>query len=756
MGTGRMRTFIAFIAAALALSGVQAMAQVSHGSVPSAAHNVVMPQTRAFSVARGAGEVEITEVRVGVVILEQAATTTMDISLRNPTGSRLEAELIVPVPEGAAVRSFTFEGSAKEATASVLPKDDARETYSAIVAKIRDPALLEFVGYGLIRSSVFPIAPNGTQKVRLTYEHLLPADGGRVDYVLPRSESLQYKVPWHVSVHIKSKRSISTVYSPTHDLETKRENGNAVSVRITDDAATEPGPFRLSYLLGDDGVSASMIAYPDPSVGGGYFLLLAGLPAKVPTDNQAAIKREVTLVLDHSGSMHGEKLEQVREAALQILAGLEEGEAFNVIAYNQTVDLFSPAPVVKTEDNVTRAGAYLKGLKSQGGTNIYDALLEALRQKPVEGMLPIVLFLTDGLPTVGQTSEVAIREMAAKANTYERRVFTLGVGVDVNTPLLDKIAVESRAMSTVVLPEEDVELKVAQVFKRLYGPVLAAPELRIMDAEGKAAMGRTKEILPDKLPDLFDGDQLVLLGKYMGEEPLTFVLGGNYLGKPRTFKFTFGLENATTKNAFVPRLWASRHIAVLIDAIRDLGADSGPATTAQAATDPKLGELVDEIVRLSTEFGILTEYTAFLAREGTDLAQRDEVLQEAQRNFRTRAMATRSGLGSANQLFNNDSQRRQQRLNAQNVFLDQNMNRVTVTNVQQVNDRAFYQRNGQWVDSRLVQREDKIKPDRVVKFGTEEFDVLLKRLAAEGRQGTLSLGKDILLVVDGQVTQLTY
>jgi len=159
---------------------------------------------------------------------------------------------------------------------------------------------------------------------------------------------------------------------------------------------------------------------------------------------------------------------------------------------------------------------------------------------------------------------------------------------------------------------------------------------------------------------------------------------------------------------------------------------------------------------MSTEFGILTEYTAFLAREGTDLARRDEVLQEAQRNFQTRAMATRSGIGSANQMRNNSSQRAQIRLNSTNAFLDQNMNRVTITTVQQVNDRAFYHRNGQWVDSRLVDREDGLKPDRVVKFGTEEFDRLLGRLAGEGRQGTMSLGNDILLIVDGQVTQLTY
>ncbi|MBL7223589.1 MAG: hypothetical protein ISS72_07040, partial [Candidatus Brocadiae bacterium] len=287
------------------------------------ASNIIVPQARAYSSVRREAPVEITAVKAGVVILEQAATTTMDIDLKNPGSTRQEAELIVPVPDGAVVRGFTFQGAAKEAVAQVLPKAEARKTYDAIVAKVRDPALLEFIGYNLVRSSVFPVPARGTQRVRLTYEHLLSADGSRIDYTLPRSESLDYKVPWDVSVRIKSKTAISTVYSPTHELEKKRLSKSVISARIAAKARTEPGPFRLSYLLGRDGVTASLLAYPDPKTGGGYFLLLAGLPATPRIKGDApTIKREVTLVLDRSGSMNGEKLEQAREASLQVLAGL--------------------------------------------------------------------------------------------------------------------------------------------------------------------------------------------------------------------------------------------------------------------------------------------------------------------------------------------------------------------------------------------------------------------------------------------------
>jgi len=515
---------------------------------------------------------------------------------------------------------------------------------------------------------------------------------------------------------------------------------------------TDPGSFRLSYLLERNGLTASLLAYPDPKIGGGYFLLLAGLPAELPThDNGPAIKREVTIVIDRSGSMNGEKIDQVREAAKQVLAGLEMGEAFNIIMYNSNVDLFSRDPVIKSASSIKSAREYLDKMTARGGTNIHDALVEALRQKPSRGMLPIVLFLTDGLPTVGNTSEKAIREVAAKANPHKRRVFTFGVGVDVNTPLLDKIALDTRATAAYVLPREDVEVKVAAVFKRLSGPVLADPELTVSYKNRAGSVVPVKDVLPARLPDLFEGDQLVLLGQYMNEDPVVFELSGNYLGTPKKFRFTFGFDKATTKNAFVPRLWASRKIAVLIDAIRDLGAENGAVPgTRPPSNGPKVKELVEEIVRLSTEFGILTEYTAFLAREGTDLARAAEVFGVADYNFRSRAMRTRSGLASVNQSFNNEVQRGQKSLNRRNAYFDENMNRVSVSAVQQVNDRAFYRRGVRWVDSRVVTQGDDIKPSKVIAFGSKDFMKLADRLASENRQGCIALSGEILLEIDGE------
>jgi Ca-activated chloride channel family protein len=310
---------------------------------------------------------------------------------------------------------------------------------------------------------------------------------------------------------------------------------------------------------------------------------------------------------------------------------------------------------------------------------------------------------------------------------------------------LEKVADESRAKAEFVLPKEDVEVKVGKVFERLTGPVLADVELEVLGKDGKPAIGRTRDILPDKLPDMFEGDRLVLLGQYVGKRPVTFKLDGNYLGKKRSFKFTFRFNKADVHNGFVPRLWASRKIAELIDVVRQMGADS-----SASANDPKAKELIDEIVRLSTEFGILTEYTAFLAREGTELGRRDRVLSEAGSQLELRAMRSRSGFDGVAQSSNSMARKSQSTLNARNEFYDERMERVEIANVQQINDRAYYYKSNRWIDSSLVEKESQIKPDRTIEFGTEEFFELAMKLASQNRQASIALRGDILLMVDGE------
>jgi len=746
---------LAWVAAVIAAGGQSIAAAAQQTSIDGwdRASHVIMPQMRAWPLRSGSHAVAIEAVSASVEIREHTAATTLEIRLKNASNAPAEGILLLPVPDGSAVSSFMFEGAASEPTARVLRADEARREYDGIVARLRDPALLEFAGYNLVRSSVFPVEPGGTQRIRLTYEHILGGDGNRIDYILPRSESLNQTAPWDTAVDIQSQAPISMVYSPSHDLVEDRKDAKRIAVRVAETSRHDPGAFRLSYLIERDGVTASLFAYPDPKVGGGYFLLLAGLPARI-SDADIAIRREVTLVLDRSGSMAGGKLDQVRDAALQIVEGLADGEAFNIIDYSNAASLFSASPVIKNSARVEDARAYLASLRPNGGTNIHDALLEAIKQKPIEGYLPIVLFLTDGLPTVSKTSEVAIRDMLQAGNVHKRRIFTFGVGADVNVPLLDRLAEITRATSAYVLPDEDVEVKVAQTFRRLYGPVLADVDLRTLDTGGNESTKMLRELIPNELPDVFEGDQIILLGQYREDEPITFRISGNYLGKDREFSFTFSFDNATTRNAFVPRLWASRRIAYLIDQVRQAGAIASTQPIAadhSILSDPKYKEIIDEIVRLSTEFGILSEYTSFLATEGTDLSDWNDLLTACSRELDTRAVRTRAGLSALNQSFNVAEGKMQQKLKYDNRYWNAQMESVQISNVQQINDCAFFKRGNQWIDAKLVSNQEEIQPDRIVEFGSEAHVQMLDELIRANRQGCLSLDGDILLQHDAEV-----
>ena len=725
----------------------------------TASHLIIPQAARSYPIRLQAQPIQISDVTADVRILQQVATTTLEIGLANPSDTLQEAEMLVPVPDGAVVRAFTFSGSASEPTAKLLPKAEARTIYRSIVNKLRDPALLEFAGYNLVRSSVFPVPARGKQRIRLVYEHVLVADGNRVDYVLPRSESFEATAtPWKITVQVRSKTPLATVYSPSHQIGVERSAPEQASVRVEGGTKLEPGSFRLSYLTEGNGLTGSLMAYPDARIGGGYFLLLAGIPPGAQATRNA-IKREVTLVLDRSGSMQGEKIEQARAAALQVVEGLYEGEAFNIIDYSDSISRFAEKPVVKNNETIQRARAYIKHLQSSGGTNIHDALVEALRQPPTPDMLSLVIFLTDGLPTVGQTRETAIRNAVVATNTHKRRIFSFGVGFDVNAPLLTSIATDTRAAATFVLPRENVEAKVSEVFRRLSGPVLASPQLATLNANGAVTTQAVRELMPAELNDVFEGDQIVLLGQYQNSDPLNFRISGNYLNQPRTFDLKFDLDSATTRNAFVPRLWASRKIAKLIEEITKAGADSAqagprspalvPASSAPGA-DPKMKELVDEIVRLSTEYGILTEYTSFLATEGTDFSNLTTLNNRATQSLYSNAQQTRTGMGGVSQAMNTSAQGLLSTANRSNFYLTQNMQRVEITNVQQITDRTFFRRNSRWVDAGALGREKEPKPDRTIEFGTDEFYQLVDRLVAEGRQGILALSGEMLLLIDGK------
>jgi len=719
----------------------------------------IVPQARRW-IAPNTNLARLSAVDVKVAIDGQVATTTLELSLTNPVGTPQEAEVMLPVPEGVSIKSLQFDGVGPEPTAKLLPRDEARRIYDSITRRRKDPALLEFAGYGMIRTSAFPIPANGTLKARITYEQLLNSDNGRVEYFLPRSETLAATpaasfggVTWTFACSINSEQPISTIYSPSHEISIDKTSPKRAEVKVSTAAAAAPGAFRITYLpetAKSDGLSATLLAYPDPSIGdgsGGFFLLLGALPAR--TGESPIQKREVTLVLDRSGSMQGEKFQQARDAAIAVVDGLREGELFNIVDYSDSVSSFEKAPVAKSLTSAQQAKAYLGALRPNGGTNIHDALLDAVRPAVADESLPMIIFLTDGLPTVGITNEVAIREAVKTANSHNRRLFSFGVGYDVNTPLLSSISAASRGAPTYVLPGENIENKVSQVFRRLEGPRLASPSL--------STDRSVREMQPATMNDIFEGDQILVVGQYTTSAPLKMQLQGKDGGKDASFNLNFDVaQAASARNGYIARLWATRKIGFLLGQIREQTA--GGVNT----TDPKLKELVDEVVRLSTRYGVMTEYTSFLATEpGVDFASgagRQAIRDHSMAEFSSRS-SKRSGMSSVNQEMNAESLQaaKAPQKAAAGGFINKDMKRETIGGVQNIAEHTLYQRKApegqksqmRWVDARLLTQEAET-PDQVVALGTPEYDIVAQQLIDLGQASYLAMPGEVLVLVNSK------
>lgn len=699
------------------------------------------------------------EVRGGTV------TTQLDVQLAIKGKSPVGCDVLVPLPPKAELLSVrpSGDGSAKEQAAFERQSvSEAKNTLRQLAVNLNDTAVLEFYGSSLVvvRSLRFPGGAKPVVQVR--YRESARGHGETAGYLLPRSERLRYATPWGVTASIRAKKPVTATYCPSHPVVTRHTNGTLVT-KVDGNATAEPGPFRLSWTTAAGGITGLVLAYPPRDKEDGYFLWLLQAPETAPQANP--VKREITLVIDRSASMDGKRIREVRQVANGVLGKLQSGDAFNIVTFNQKVDTCATSPMMNTTANVTAAKTYLKNIKPRGGSNIYGALKTSLAQPAANGRLPIVLFFTDGLPTNGSPSEVKIRNLAVKENPHGRRIYTVGIGVDLLSPLLGGLAAASGGRAMFVLPNEDVSKKVAPLIDRLQKPVLTDVTVAFRTADGKDACKTFRDVLPSRIPDLFAGDRVVVLGRYRGTQPRTLTVTGNYLGAKKSFRFPFEPKSASRVHTFLPRLWASRRIGQLVEAIRQHGAKA-PATyeVRNQKTDPRVAKLSKEVLELTARYGVMTEYTAFLSQRGkatsTDVYGYFHAYSKLLQNFDNRAVRSRSGIGSVSQETNSGLQTAQVRLNGRNRFWDARMNCVDVRTVQQIGRLALFRRGNLWIDGRLlVKRAGKTKKSRksegTIPFGSATYWKLLDKLSSERLQGVLAVGGDVLLLRDGKPLLVT-
>lgn len=543
--------------------------------------------------------------RVEVKIVGQAATTTVDQSFFNPNPQRLEGTYIFPIPRGASIDSFQMDVNGVMTGAELLDAEKARAIYEDIVRRMRDPALLEYTGQGLYRARIFPLEPNAGKRVRIQYTELLGRDSGLVEYRYPLNTERFSSAPIEtvsIRLEVESGNGLRTVYSPSHPVEVSRTGANRAVVAWEASGVTPDTDFQLFYAPETKvDVGVDLLPFRD-GTDDGYFLLLLSPSTQLPSERITA--KDVVFVLDTSGSMAERgKIDQAKRALELCIANLNPRDRFEVVRFSTEAEALMGGLVEATAANRRRASELVGAFRPIGGTAIENALARAVEpagpraghERPYA-----VVFLTDGRPTVGETDEGALLEGIRKAvGDRGIRVFCFGLGTDVNTKLLDRVAEETRALSRYVLPEEDLEVKVSSFFEKISHPVLANPRLSVSGGV------RLTRMHPGDLPDVYRGDQAVVLGRYQGSGDVALTLEGTVAGRPWRAAFDARFPATSRSHAFVPRLWATRRVGFLLDQIRLHGESA---------------ELKEEIVELARSYGIVTPYTAYLIVE--DEAQR--------------------------------------------------------------------------------------------------------------------------------------
>ncbi len=775
---------------AIAQDATSTTIRVIEPAVQPAVQPVVEPTIDILMPQRRVGSQYVTQISTVVVdvrLTDTLATTSVQITVMNNGSNTQQARLVLPVPNGSSISTFGIDGIGDEPIAKLLPRAEATRRYNEIVAQMIDPGLLEFVGSSMIQSSVFPVEPGASRTMTIVYEQSLDAHRGRVEYVLPRSASYaDSSIKWSIDLDLEASGKMGPVFSPSHPVVSKLESnasGND-SMKINVPMLGEPGAFRLYAMLGDHASNdtgtnansgdATAMLYPDGlGADSGYFMFVADAP-QIDTATDTT-PREITIVIDRSGSMGGQKIIQAREAAKQIVHGMKLGEFVHIIDYSGDVRSYTDLPIEITADSLPGIIAYIDQIQSRGGTNLHDAMLDALDTEVTEGHLPMVLFLTDGLASVGVTGESDIRAAAQRANTHGRRVFTFGIGYDVNVPLLDGLAMDTRAESTFVAPNEDVEMKVGQVFDKLDGPVMLDPVFATSYAGGDSGAPQFTMVEPRSLGDLFSGSRVVILGRYanLGDESAEMWVASDRKQQKEANDPTnalvaeFSREDASNRYAFIARLWAQKRMDSLINEIRLAGADG---------TEPNQ-ELVDEIVRLSLEHGIMSEYTAFLAEEDMQLSRALEVNESGVSYAYQETTGTinalnsqRTGAAGVSQMANRQSadaatiQSEMDKDEAAygfvgsvqtdgalkaNKYYDANMNQVVVNTIQRGQGSTLYKKQGQWVDAQLGEMADEA-PELTIEFASDEYWALVEDLVKQDRQWVLANRGDVYFMNHSQ------
>jgi len=668
----------------------------------------------------GSTQLSVKYHKVTVTIKDQVARTHVDQVFVNDSAFAMEGTYIFPLPLDATVSQFAMWADGQKMEGKVLSREEARSIYENIVRQRRDPALLEYVNRGAFQARIFPIQPKGERRIEIEYSQVLAADNGLIHYVYPLNTEKFSARPLDavsVSVDIQSQDALKAIYSPSHKVSVERDGDHRARIGYEESRVKPDRDFELYYSVSQSEIGVNLLTYK-PGGEDGFFLLLAA--PQVEVDQNQVVSKDVIAVIDTSGSMDGDKIQQAKSALRYILDHLNSEDRFNVIRFSTGVEAYASGLRPATERN--QAQRFVDGLRAAGNTDINRALLEALAMADKERPT-ILIFLTDGQPTTGVVDGAQIVASVKQASRSNVRLFAFGMGDDVNAVLLDTLSQDNRGVTAFVRPNQRIDQEVSAFYAKVATPVLADLKL---DWGGMSV----SDVYPDPLPDLFVGTQLVLVGRYHGGGPATIKLSGVVNGKPQTFTYSDLTFRSGGGADFIPRLWATRKIGYLLNQIRLRGESK---------------ETIAQIVTLAVRYGIATPYTSFLVDERAQTEAGRQQIIGAQATAMPKAAAGGAapgldgGVGAAPVQAAQDQQGLR---DASSIVAPSGQ---YAAQIRAVGTKTFVLRNGVWTDAEY---DPSKMTTTKVGFGSDDY---FKLIAARPEWGQFfALGERVIVVLDGK------
>lgn len=534
--------------------------------------------------------------RVYAEVTDGVAVTQVIQTFRNPLARPIEGTYVFPLPDNVAVGDFSMTVAGRTLKGEVLDRDKARQTYEQIVRRAQDPGLLEFLGSRLYQASLAPIPPGSEVEIKLQYSQALAEQAGMGAWTHPlrcQGNTVDEIESLVVQVKLKSTLPLVSVFCPTHPCAVSRPSDYEATLSFEQSHYRPDRDFQLHYLRKDARFGLSVLTHRRAGEPG-YFLVR--LSPRIDAAATETLPKDVAFIVDVSGSMAGAKIAQARRALRFCVNSLGQKDRFGVFAFSTEVRPLREKLIDATPDNRQAALDFADRLEAVGGTNIIGALRAALDADPRDGERPyLIVFMTDGRPTVEVTQAEQILKDVTDRNARRVRFHVLGVGADVNTELLDKLAEMNRGSREYCIENEDLELKLSALASRLAHPLLTDIGLAFDGLN-------TSDVFPRQMPDMFRGGELLVLGRYDATGHHAVRLRGRTLEGDRELVYEADFPARNDANDFLPRLWANRKVAYLLDEIRLHGANP---------------ELTGEVVRLAKQFGIVTPYTSALILEDT-------------------------------------------------------------------------------------------------------------------------------------------